>query len=72
MVFPRASLPEFGDRKAPSVGLIAIRSYPQPMTSGVTELAWLTAFHTLRDSALAHHNSEQICPPSTTIVDPVM
>ena len=72
MVFPRASLPEFVDVKVPSLGLIAIRSYPPPVTSLVTELAWCAGFYSCRDSALAHHNSEQICPPSTTIVDPVM
>ena len=72
MVFPRASLPEFGDGVVPPHGLIAIGSYPPLVTSLVTELAWLTVFRSRRDNALAHHNSEQICPPSTTIVDPVM
>jgi len=72
MVFPRASLPEFDDGVVPPHGLVAVRSYPPLVTSLVTELAWLTSFYTLRDSALAHHNSEQIRPPSTTIVDPVM
>ena len=72
MVFPRASLPEFDDGVVPPHGLIAIGSYPPPVTSLVTEPAWCAAFHSRRDSALAHHNSEQICPPSTTIVDPVM
>ena len=33
MVFPRASLPEFGDGKAPSLELITIGSYPLPVTS---------------------------------------
>ena len=45
MVFPRASLPEFDDGVVPPHGLIAIRSYPQPVTSLVTELAWLAEFH---------------------------
>jgi len=45
MVFPRASLPEFGDGKAPSLELITIGSYPLPVTSGVTELAWCAGFH---------------------------
>ena len=72
MVFPRASLPEFGDGKAPSLELITIGSYPLPVTSPTTEPAWCSVFRSRRDNALAHHNSEQICPPSTTIVDPVM
>ena len=43
MVFPRASLPEFDDGNVPSHGLVAVGSYPPPVTSPVTELAWLVS-----------------------------
>ena len=72
MVFPRASLPEVGDGKVPPHELIAIGSYPSPATPTMTGPAWCAVFRSRRDNALVHHNSEQICPPSTTIVDPVM
>ncbi len=72
MVFPRASLHEFGDVEGPPHGLTAIARYQPPITLLKTELAWCAVFDSIRNSALAHHNSEQICPPSTTIVDPVM
>ena len=32
MVFPRASLPEFDDGNVPPHGLVAVRSYPPPVT----------------------------------------